>query len=139
MTGSPELLEFYLVEATEYLDALDQLVAGTGAPPDGNAFIATARALRGASSMAKVAPIEQIASLIEQLAHGVRDGDLRWTVDLHRVLRLTVDDLRFLVRGVRTWGEREAARADARLADLQRGCVRPRLQPRLRGLRRQPA
>lgn len=120
MTGSPELLEFYLVEATEYLDALDQLVAGTGAPPDGNAFIATARALRGASSMAKVAPIEQIASLIEQLAHGVRDGDLRWTVDLHRVLRLTVDDLRFLVRGVRTWGEREAARADARLADLQR-------------------
>jgi len=120
MTGSPELLEFYLVEATEYLDALDQLVAGTSGPPDGNAFIATARALRGSSSMAKVEPIEKIASAIEQIAHGVRDGEIRWTVDLYRVLRLTVDDLRFLVRGVRTWGERELARAEARLTDLRR-------------------
>lgn len=120
MTGSPELLEFYLVEATEYLDALDQLVAGTGASPDGNALIATARALRGASSMAKVAPIEAIAMSLEQVAHGLRDGDVRWTLDLYRALRDTVDDLRFLVRAVRTWGEREAARAEARLAELQR-------------------
>ncbi|MCC6929263.1 MAG: Hpt domain-containing protein [Gemmatimonadaceae bacterium] len=129
MTGSPELLEFYLVEATEYLDALDQLVAGTGGPPDGNAFIATARALRGSSSMAKVEPIEKIASAIEQIAHGVRDGEIRWTVDLHRVLRVTVDDLRFLVRGVRTWGERELARAEARLADLQRALPNEERRP----------
>ena len=61
MNGSPELLEFYLVEATEYLDALDQLVTGTGGAPDGNAFIATARALRGASSMAKVDEVGDIA------------------------------------------------------------------------------
>jgi chemotaxis protein histidine kinase CheA len=120
MTGSPELLEFYLVEATEYLDALDQLVAGTGTSPDGNALIATARALRGASSMAKVAPVEGIAMAIEQIAHGLRDGDIRWTLDLYRVLRDTVDDLRVLVRAVRTWGERETARADARQAELQR-------------------
>lgn len=120
MTGSPELLEFYLVEATEYLDALDQLVAGTGSAPDGNALIATARALRGASSMAQVAPIEGIALAIEQVAHGVRDGEVRWTLDLYRALRDTVDDLRALVRAVRTWGERETARADARLSELQR-------------------
>jgi len=120
MNGSPELLEFYLVEATEYLDSLDQIVSGSGGAPDGNAFIATARALRGASSMAKVDPIGHIAAAIEQLAHGVRDGELRWTLDLHAALRRTVDDLRYLVRGVRTWGERETARAEARLADLQR-------------------
>lgn len=120
MHGSPELLEFYLVEATEYLDSLDQLVSGTGGAPDGNAFIATARALRGASSMAKVDPIAQIAGAIEQVAHGVRDGELRWTLDLHAALRQTVDDLRALVRGVRVWGERETARAEARLTDLQR-------------------
>lgn len=120
MTGSPELLEFYLVEATEYLDALDQMVAGTGSSPDANALIATARALRGSSSMAKVAPIESIAMTVEQLAHGLRDGEVRWTLDLYRALRDTVDDLRFLVRAVRTWGEREAARAEARLSELQR-------------------
>lgn len=120
MTGSPELLEFYLVEATEYLDALDQLVAGTGTSPDANALIATARALRGSSSMAKVPAIESIAMSIEQVAHGLRDGEVRWTLDLYRALRDTVDDLRFLVRAVRTWGERESARAEARLAELQR-------------------
>ncbi len=129
MTGSPELLEFYLVEATEYLDALDQVVAGTGGPPDGNAFIATARALRGASSMAKVDPIAAIATTMEQVAHAVRDGELRWTLDLYQALRDTVDDLRFLVRGVRTWGEREGARADARLADLQRFVPSDHLRP----------
>jgi len=120
MTGSPELLEFYLVEATEYLDALDQLVAASGTPPDANAFIATARALRGTSSMAKVEPVAAIASAIESVAHALREGELRWTGDLFSVLRSTVDDLRFLVRGVRTWGERESARADARLADIGR-------------------
>lgn len=120
MNGSPELLEFYLVEATEYLDALDQLVAGTGGAPDGNAFIATARALRGSSSMAKVGEVEEIAAVVEQIAHGTRDGEIRWTLDLHSTLKQTVDDLRFLVRGVRIWGERESARAQARLADLQR-------------------
>ncbi len=128
MNGSPELLEFYLVEATEYLDALDHVVANTGGPPDGNAFIATARALRGASSMAKVEPVAAIATTMEQLAHAVRDGELRWTMDLYQTLRDSVDDLRFLVRGVRTWGEREGARAAARLASLQR--FLPSEQPR---------
>jgi len=120
MTGSPELLEFYLVEATEYLDSLDQLVSSTSGPPDGNAFIATARALRGSSSMAKVDEIEQIAGLVERIALAVRDGELRWTVELYGVLRLTVDDLRFLVRNVRLWGERETARAEARAAERAR-------------------
>lgn len=120
MNGSPELLEFYLVEATEYLDALDQIVAETGGPPDGNAFIATARALRGASSMAKVEPVVTIATTLEQLAHAVRDGEQPWSPDLSQALRNSVDDLRLLVRGVRTWGEREEARAATRLAELQR-------------------
>ncbi|MCC6770024.1 MAG: Hpt domain-containing protein [Gemmatimonadaceae bacterium] len=120
MNGSPELLEFYLVEATEYLDSLDHIVSGSGGAPDGNAFIATARALRGASSMAKVDAIAAIAASMELVAHSVRDGEMRWTLELHGVLQQTVDDLRFLVRGVRTWGERETARADARLAGLQR-------------------
>lgn len=128
MNGSPELLEFYLVEATEYLDALDQIVAETGGPPDGNAFIATARALRGASSMAKVEPVATIATTLEELAHAVRDGERSWSPDLSQALRNSVDDLRLLVRGVRTWGEREEARAAARLAELQR--FLPSEQPR---------
>lgn len=120
MKGSPELLEFYLVEATEYVDALDQLVGGATTTPDANAFIATARALRGSSTMAKADEIAELSLVIEQLAHALRDGELRWTLDLFQTMRGTVDDLRFLVRGVRMWGPREDARSQARLADLKR-------------------
>lgn len=120
MHGSPELLEFYLVEATEYVDALDQVVGSGASVPDGNVFIATARALRGSSTMAKVEEIAELSLLLERIAHGGRDGEIAWTPALHEALRGTVDDLRFLVRGVRTWGAREDARAAARLADLGR-------------------
>lgn len=120
MHGSPELLEFYLVEATEYLDALDQLIGSAETPPDGNAFIATARALRGTSTMAKADAIAELAVVMEQIANGVREGEVGWTVDLYRSLRHTIDDLRLLVRGIRVWGERESARAEARLRDLRR-------------------
>lgn len=128
MTGSPELLEFYLVEATEYVDALDQLVASAHVAPDGNAFIAAARALRGSSTIAKADRIAELSLVIEQIAYGLRDGELPWSAELLRGLRSTVDDLRFLVRGVRTWGEREEARTSERLADLRRFV--PREQPR---------
>lgn len=120
MSGSPELLEFYLVEATEYLDALDQLVAGATTAPVGNAFIATARALRGSSTMAKASEIAEIALILEQLAHAAGDGDLEWSEELREAMRGAVDDLRQLVRSVRTWGAREDTRAAARIAALRR-------------------
>jgi chemotaxis protein histidine kinase CheA len=113
MNGSPELLEFYLVEATEYVDALDRLVAGAQTAPDINALIATARALRGTSTMAKVSPIAELSQMVEQVAQRCRDGDERWTSDLFGALRSTIDDLRMLIRDVRVWGDREMARADA--------------------------
>lgn len=119
MNGSPELLEFYLVEATEYVDALDQLVASPASSPDANALLATARALRGSSTMAKVEPISELSLVVEQIAIRSRDFELPWNADLYRSLRGCVDDLRLLVRGVRVWSDREQTRADARLADLR--------------------
>ena len=120
MNGSPELLEFYLVEATEYVDALDQLVSSPASSPDANALLATARALRGSSTMAKVEPIGALSLAVEQIALRARDFELPWSQELYRSLRGCVDDLRLLVRGVRVWGEREQMRADERLADLRR-------------------
>lgn len=113
MTGSPELLEFYLVEAMEYVDALDRLVTGQHAPPDASAVLATARALRGSSSMAKVQPIAEISLALEQIANRCRDGEQRWDDALYHAMRSTIDDLRLLVRDVRVWGDREQGRADA--------------------------
>ncbi|MGQ0765707.1 MAG: Hpt domain-containing protein [Gemmatimonadota bacterium] len=116
---SPELLEFYLVEATEYVDAMDRLVAGGHTAPDLNALIATARALRGSSAMAKVTPIAEIGRMVEQVAQRCRDGDERWSSDTVVALRSTVDDLRMLVRDVRIWGERESGRAESCRVRLQ--------------------
>lgn len=120
MNGSPELLEFYLVEATEYVDALDQLLTSPASSPDANALLATARALRGSSTMAKVDPISELSLAVEQIAIRSRDFELPWSQELYRSLRGCVDDLRMLVRGVRVWSDREQARADERLADLRR-------------------
>lgn len=120
MNGSPELLEFYLVEATEYVDALDRLVSSASEAPDANALLATARALRGSSTMAKVEPIGELSLAIEQIAIRSRDADAEWSNDLYSSLRSCIDDLRLLIRAVRVWSDREQSRADARLADLKR-------------------
>ena len=120
MNGSPELLEFYLIEATEYVDALDQLVSTPAASPDANALLATARALRGSSTMAKVQAIGDLSLALEQIALRARDFELPWSQELYRSLRGCVEDLRMLVRGVRVWSEREQQRADERLVDLRR-------------------
>ncbi|MCC6318618.1 MAG: hypothetical protein IT361_13130 [Gemmatimonadaceae bacterium] len=120
MHGSPELLEFYLVEATEYIDALHELVADARGAPDANALLATARALRGSSTMAKVEPIAGLSLVLEDIAVRSHDADFAWTPELHRALRGAVDDLRFAVRGVRVWSDREQSRVDARVADLRR-------------------
>jgi chemotaxis protein histidine kinase CheA len=120
MNGSPELLEFYLVEATEYIDALDQLVGAANAPPDANALLATARALRGSSMMAKVEPIAELSLVLEQIAIRGRDPGFPWSPQLAAAMRACVDDLRFLVRGVRVWSDREQTRADSITAELRR-------------------
>lgn len=128
MTRSPELLEFYLVEATEYIDALEQVVTG-GPQVDTNALLATARALRGSSAMAKVDAIAEVAQALEQVAIRGREPDFAWTPDVADSLRAAVVDLRFCVRGVRVWSDREQARADARVADLERFTARESRRP----------
>ncbi|MBL8980795.1 MAG: Hpt domain-containing protein [Gemmatimonadetes bacterium] len=121
MNGSPEFLEYYLVEAAEYLDALDQLIAvPEDRVPDTNALLATARALRGSSAMAKADPIASIAREVESLVGRIADGSTPWEAGTAALLRRTVVDLRLLVRGVRVWGAREEALAEARLAELRR-------------------
>ena len=121
MNGSPEFLEYYLVEAAEYLDALDQLATvPEGRGPDTNALLATARALRGSSAMAKADPIAAIAREVESLVGGIAEGSTPWGPDAASLLRRTVVDLRLLVRAVRVWGPREQGLAESRLAELRR-------------------
>ncbi len=117
MTGG--LLDFFTLEATEYVDQLDALVTrASSSAPDPEGFARAAKGLRGAATMAKVKGIAAVAQGIERLGHQVRDGRLPWDAATRGVAIAAVDDLKFLVRGVRTWGEAEDKRAAVRVAEL---------------------
>ncbi|HJU72688.1 MAG TPA: Hpt domain-containing protein, partial [Gemmatimonadaceae bacterium] len=82
-----DLLDFYVVEATEYIDRIDALVtrAGTMAP-DGQSLVSAARALRGSSTMAKAEGMATLALALEHVARGVRDGVITWTPTIQGAL-----------------------------------------------------
>lgn len=123
MTGG--LLDFFTLEATEYVDTLDALASrATGSAPEAEPFARAARALRGSATMAKQSGIAEVAHGLERLARQVRDGELTWDAATRGVAIAAIDDLKILVRGVRGWGAMEEARAGSRIAELER--VAPR-------------
>lgn len=119
MTGG--LLDFFTLEASEYVEQLDALVSrATTAAPDPEAFARGVRSLRGAATMAKVGGIASLAAGFERLVKAVKDGSLPWDASTRGVAVSTIDDAKILIRGVRTWGPAEDARVAARLAELDR-------------------
>ena len=121
MTVAGGLLDFYILEASEYVDQLDALVgSATQAPPDSTPFITASRALRGSSTMAKLLRMAELAGSVERIGRGVRDGSVPWSTELRSAVVAAVDDLRILLRAVRTWGAAEEHRAAARIGELRR-------------------
>jgi chemotaxis protein histidine kinase CheA len=117
MTGG--LLDFFVLEATEYVDQLDALASrATIAPPESVPFARAARGLRGAATMAKLGGIAEVATGLERLIRQLRDGNLRWNAALRGTAIAAIDDLKFLVRGARTWGESEDKRVTTRMREL---------------------
>ena len=117
MTGG--LLDFFTLEANEYIDQLDDLATrASAAPPEAEPFVRVSRALRGAATMAKLKGIAEVATGLERLARQVHDGKLHWDASVRGTAIAAIDDLKFLVRGVRTWGENEDKRATIRVAEL---------------------
>lgn len=117
MTGG--LLDFFTLEATEYVDQLDALATrSASAAPEADAFHRAAKGLRGAATMAKVKGIADVAQGLERLARYLRDGKLGWDPTVRGTAIAAIDDLKFLVRGARTWGEAEDKRAANRVAEL---------------------
>ena len=79
MTAPAGFLEFFILEASEYVEQLDGLLLGAGASgPDSAAFQRTARALRGTATMAKLGPFAEVAAALERVGRVLQDGALRW-------------------------------------------------------------
>jgi hypothetical protein len=119
MTSRPGFIDFFVLEATEYVEQLDGLMkdANAGAP-DGEAMQRTGRALRGVATMAKLTPLAELAAAVERIARATRERLVEWSPALRAAMVSTVDDFRILVRDARTWGDPEAKRAAERTREL---------------------
>ena len=133
MSSSVGLLEFYILEAGEYVDRLDALLGGSGTVPESEPLVTTARALRGSSTMARMPRIAELAMCLERMGRATRDGAIAWEPGVRASAVAAVDDLRILLRAVRNWSGAEEHRARARIAEMQ-----ALLPPDTRGARGSP-
>jgi chemotaxis protein histidine kinase CheA len=117
--SSTRLLDFFVLEASDYIDRLDALLSGTrGERPDTEALTAQARLLRGSATMARQLPIADLASALERIGRAVRDNIIDWNQEMHGALVAAVDDLKILVRAVRSWGAGDDRRTESRISEL---------------------
>jgi HPt (histidine-containing phosphotransfer) domain-containing protein len=106
------LREYFALEAGEFLDQLDALLAGSDRP-DPVRFFRLARGVRGSAQLASAAPIAEVAERLEDGARAIRDGVLSWSPEVRDRARRTADDLRVLVERHGSWGPAEDERARA--------------------------
>ena len=112
-------LDFFILEASEYVQQLDTLLdAGGAAGPDPDGLQRVARALRGSATMAKLLSFAEVAAGVERVGRALREGALHWDAGLSGVVVAAVDDCKLLLRNVRTWSDAEDARARARVSEL---------------------
>jgi chemotaxis protein histidine kinase CheA len=121
MTMPGRLLDFFSLEATEYISRLETLVNRHALEnADARQFAAAARGLRGSATMAKAGGVVQLAMTVERIASGVVHGVTAWEPEIQRALIAAVEDLKLLVRSVRSWGAEQDARLQESLRQLAR-------------------
>src|SRR5690349_4859272 len=121
MTMPGRLLDYFALEASEYLTRLETLVGKPGMQSsDATQFVAAARGLRGSATMAKASGPARLATAVERIASNVAQGALAWEPEVQRALVGAVEDLKLLVRAVRNWGAEQDARLDDSVRRLSR-------------------
>src|SRR5213083_3474667 len=127
MTGPAQPLgmsDFFALEAGEYLERLDGLLA-QGDHASADELVRLARALRGSALMANQPAIARAAAGLESLARAVREGRRAWDAATRHLAVRAVDDLKVLVRRAATWTDADTAKATALGAELERLAGRP--------------
>ena len=121
MTTPGRLLDFFTLEAGEYLTRLESLAAReTMQPADAFQFAAAARGLRGSATMAKAGGLARLATTVERIASAVVQGAISWEPELQRSVVGAIEDLKLLVRSVRQWGAEQDSRVEESLGRLAR-------------------
>ncbi|MGH7605087.1 MAG: hypothetical protein ACRENK_13970 [Gemmatimonadaceae bacterium] len=130
MTTPGRLLDFFTLEASEYLTRLESLATQQGfQPSDALQLAAAARGLRGSATMAKAGGVSTLANVVERVAGRVVQGGIAWEPELQRAVIGAIEDLKLVVRSVRNWGAEQDARVAESLSRLARYAP-PREEPR---------
>ena len=132
MTESPKPLgmsDFFALEAGEYLERLDGMLA-KGDSPSADEIVRLARALRGSALMANQPAIARAAAGLEVLARAVREGRRAWDPQTQQLALRAVDDLKIFVRRAGSWTDADTAKAEALAAELEQVAGRPSAQIR---------
>jgi len=121
MTMPGRLLDYFALEASEYLTRLETLVGKPGMQSsDATQFVAAARGLRGSATMAKASGPARLATAVERIASNVAQGALTWEPEVQRALVGAIEDLKMLVRSVRTWGAEQDTKLEESVGRLAR-------------------
>src|SRR3989442_637037 len=132
MTESPKPLgmsDFFALEAGEYLERLDGMLA-QGDSPSADEIVRLARALRGSALMANQPAIARAAAGLEVLARAVREGRRAWDPQTQQLALRAVDDLKIFVRRAGSWTDADTAKAEALAVELEQCAGRPSAQIR---------
>src|SRR5213080_4333938 len=121
--------DFFALEAGEYLERLDGLVA-QGEHPSGDELVRLARAVRGSALMANQHAIARAASGLESLARAVREARRTWDAQTKQLAVRAVDDLKIFVRRAGSWTDADTAKAEALGEELDQLAGRPSAQIR---------
>ncbi|MCC7055236.1 MAG: hypothetical protein IT355_18325 [Gemmatimonadaceae bacterium] len=106
------LLDFFVLEASDYVDRLQRLAA-TDEPqgPDSATLLKLARGLRGSAVMARLASFADASSGLERGARLLHEGRIAWTPGLAAAMTESIAELRSLIPMARLWGESHDQRA----------------------------
>src|SRR5881392_298295 len=132
MTGPAQPLgmsDFFALEAGEYLERLDGLLA-QGDHASADELVRLARALRGSALMANQPAIARAAAGLESLARAIREGRRPWEPGVKQMTVRAVDDLKIFVRRVAAWTDADTAKAEALALQLEQMAGRPSAQVR---------
>ena len=111
MSPSIGMIDFFAMEAGDYLERLDALVSAPTLS-DKPGLIRLSRALRGSALMAGQRQIASVAGALESLGRAVNRDQVPWEEATRQLSIRAVDDLKILVRAATNWSESDAARAE---------------------------
>src|SRR5437879_8358305 len=121
--------DFFALEAGEYLERLDGLLAQSEHPRT-DELVRLSRALRGSALMANQQAIARAAAGLESLARAIHAGRRSGDAHTKQLSVRAVDDLKVFVRRAGAWTDADTAKAEALGQELDHVAGRPSAQIR---------